>query len=85
MIRQLGINWPSLLPVIEDATRLISSGESCQPVKPYLRFPDPANRIIAMPAWLGGNCQCCRHQMDRQLSRQPCPGYPPGAFGDGIE
>lgn len=55
MIRQLGINWPSLLPVIEDATRLISSGESCQPVKPYLRFPDPANRIIAMPAWLGGN------------------------------
>ena len=54
MVRQVGIDWPSLLETIDAATRLISSGEFCQPLKPYLRFNDPANRIIAMPAYAGG-------------------------------
>jgi N-[(2S)-2-amino-2-carboxyethyl]-L-glutamate dehydrogenase len=55
ILLELGIDWPSLLDVVEDATRLIGKKEIHQPIKPYLRFKDPANRIIAMPAYVGGS------------------------------
>jgi len=53
-LREMGINWPSLLATIEEATRIIEKKDISQPLKPYLRFNDPANRIIAMPAYIGG-------------------------------
>ncbi len=52
---ELGINWPSLITVIEDATGLLGKKQFSQPVKPYLRFNNPVNRIIAMPAYIGGD------------------------------
>lgn len=52
-VSELGIEWPALVSVIDAATRLIPGKSYCQPLKPYLRFNDPANRIIAMPAYVG--------------------------------
>jgi len=50
----IGIRWPLLSERIEQALGLIGTPEAVQPLKPYLRFGHPANRIIAMPAYVGG-------------------------------
>ncbi|WP_028549058.1 ornithine cyclodeaminase [Paenibacillus sp. UNC451MF] len=55
-IREIGIDWNELTGVIEEVIKVKDSGQSAHPLKPYLRFPDePANRIIAMPAYVGGS------------------------------
>ena len=53
-VKKVNYNWNELLDVIENATRTLGSGDFCQPIKPYVDFKDPANRIIAMPAYVGG-------------------------------
>ncbi|TYP76619.1 2,3-diaminopropionate biosynthesis protein SbnB [Paenibacillus methanolicus] len=53
-IREMGIDWNELISVVEQVVRTIDEGDYAQPIKPYLRFGDPANRIIAMPAFVGG-------------------------------
>ncbi|WP_284643523.1 2,3-diaminopropionate biosynthesis protein SbnB [Paenibacillus silviterrae] len=53
-IQALGMDWPALLEVIESTVRLLDAGDYAQPMKPYLRYGDPNNRIIAMPAYVGG-------------------------------
>jgi 2,3-diaminopropionate biosynthesis protein SbnB len=45
------------MQAIEDGFRLHAAGDFAQPLKPYLRSPRSshiADRIIAMPAWIGG-------------------------------
>ncbi|WP_458428521.1 2,3-diaminopropionate biosynthesis protein SbnB [Methylorubrum populi] len=45
------------MAAIEDGFRLHAAGDFVQPLKPYLRSPRTthiADRIIAMPAWIGG-------------------------------
>ena len=45
------------MEAIEQGLRLHAAGEFVQPLKPYLRNPRTrhiADRIIAMPAWIGG-------------------------------
>jgi ornithine cyclodeaminase len=54
-IRAVGLDWPTLVESVESAVRIIDSGDYAQPVKPYLRYKNPQNRIIAMPAYVGGN------------------------------
>jgi N-[(2S)-2-amino-2-carboxyethyl]-L-glutamate dehydrogenase len=54
ILLELGIEWPTILSIIKDATILIKNKDFCQPVKPYLRFNNLSNRIIAMPAYAGG-------------------------------
>lgn len=54
-IRAVGLDWPSLIESVEAAVRLLDAGDYAQPVKPYLRYKNPQNRIIAMPAYVGGN------------------------------
>lgn len=54
-INKIGINWEDTLLVIEDAIYCIANGDYAQPVKPYLRYRNIRNRIIAMPAFVGGN------------------------------
>jgi 2,3-diaminopropionate biosynthesis protein SbnB len=54
-IRKLGICWKDITEVINLAVGLLEGGDFSQPVKPYLRFKDLRNRIIAMPAYLGGD------------------------------
>lgn len=54
-IDEIGINWEQIIDSIEDSTKSLENGDFSQPVKPYLRYRDLTNRIIAMPAFLGGN------------------------------
>ncbi len=54
-LEQIGINWEETLEVIEKSIRCLGTEDFVQPLKPYLRFKDLKNRIIAMPAYLGGD------------------------------
>lgn len=54
-IRAVGLDWPALLDALEAAVHIADTGEYAQPIKPYLRYGNPRNRIIAMPAYMGGN------------------------------
>lgn len=56
-IRAIGLHWGELVDSIEAAVWIIDSGDYAQPIKPYLRYYNPANRIIAMPAYVGGAVQ----------------------------
>ena len=53
-IRLIGYNWHELADCIEQAAAIIDAGDYVQPLKPYLRYNKPHNRIIAMPAYTGG-------------------------------
>jgi 2,3-diaminopropionate biosynthesis protein SbnB len=53
-INELAISWKRVVASIEQAVRLVYNGDYKQPVKPYLRYKELTNRIIAMPAFLGG-------------------------------
>jgi ornithine cyclodeaminase len=52
-----GLGWrpDETIDVVDWALRAIREGDYRQPLKPYLRFRDPGNRIIAMPGYLGGS------------------------------
>ncbi|MSR71650.1 MAG: 2,3-diaminopropionate biosynthesis protein SbnB [Candidatus Taylorbacteria bacterium] len=52
-IEKIGIDWKKCLEVIKDTVVAHCSGDTVQPIKPYLRFDKPRNRIIAMPAYVG--------------------------------
>jgi N-[(2S)-2-amino-2-carboxyethyl]-L-glutamate dehydrogenase len=54
-LREVGINWEQLVDVIEQTVQSLGDKDFVQPVKPYLRYRDMKNRIIAMPAFIGGN------------------------------
>ena len=48
------VDWHSTIDVIATTVRCLETGEFVQPIKPYLRYGDLRNRIIAMPAFVGG-------------------------------
>jgi len=54
MVDRIGFDWQEAADVIDKATQLLASGDYAQPIKPYLRYGNPRNRIIAMPAYVGG-------------------------------
>lgn len=54
-VEKIGMNWNETIDVIEQAVITLDGGEFSQPIKPYLRYRDRSNRIIAMPAFLGGD------------------------------
>ena len=51
----LGINWHDTIGVIASAIEIMALKDYDQPIKPYVRFSEPRNRIIAMPAYIGGS------------------------------
>ena len=51
---QVPLNWQELLNTIEQATSVIVTGDNSEPEHPFVDFPDPANRIIALPSYVGG-------------------------------
>ena len=53
-IDEIGINWQETIQVIEETIDLLEQRDYSQPIKPYLRYGDKTNRIIAMPAYIGG-------------------------------
>lgn len=50
----LGINWEEMIEKIKETVYTLKDGDFAQPIKPYLRYRDVTNRIIAMPAFVGG-------------------------------
>ena len=54
-MENLETDWRALTDGIDRAVRAMDVGDFVQPLKPYLRYGDPRNRIIAMPAYLGGS------------------------------
>ncbi len=54
-IDRIGVDWSEIRAVIFETMRVMAAGDFAQPIKPYLRYREPLNRIIAMPAFIGGN------------------------------
>jgi ornithine cyclodeaminase len=50
----IGVDWEATIGVIASAARIVAAGDFAQPIKPYLRYRELRNRIIAMPAFIGG-------------------------------
>jgi 2,3-diaminopropionate biosynthesis protein SbnB len=53
-LHHMGVRWDDVAPAIEQAIRCMRGGDAAQPIKPYLRYRERTNRIIAMPAFCGG-------------------------------
>lgn len=56
-LRMVGLHWNDLVNGVEHAVTVMDQGDYAQPIKPYLRYNNPSNRIIAMPAYIGGDVQ----------------------------
>ncbi|MDD5343017.1 MAG: 2,3-diaminopropionate biosynthesis protein SbnB [Smithella sp.] len=54
-LKSIGTNWSDTINVIEGAVVCLRNNNYSQPIKPYLRYGDLKNRIIAMPAYVGGS------------------------------
>lgn len=54
-IKEVNPDWEENIKIIEASVRCLAINDYVQPVKPYLRYRDLKNRIIAMPAFLGGD------------------------------
>ena len=50
---KIGPNWNACIQSIENASIALGENDFAQPIKPYLRYRDLTNRIIAMPAFVG--------------------------------
>jgi 2,3-diaminopropionate biosynthesis protein SbnB len=53
-IDRLGTDWKRLIDIVRDTLVIIKNKDYAQPTKPYLRYGNLKNRIIAMPAYIGG-------------------------------
>ena len=53
-VKDIHLDWKQNINAIAAATQCIESKDIAQPIKPYLRYGSPQNRIIAMPAYVGG-------------------------------
>ncbi len=51
---KVGIPWNETISNIEEAVRCMDTNDYVQPIKPYLRYRDLTNRIIALMAFVGG-------------------------------
>lgn len=54
-IKQIGVDWGKTIEVINNTVVMLGENDFSQPVKPYLRYREKRNRIIAMPAFVGGD------------------------------
>lgn len=54
-LEQIGIDWRKQIRNIQKAVNCLHENDFAQPIKPYLRYKNASNRIIAMPAYLGGS------------------------------
>ena len=51
---KIGYNWNATIDNIEQAVHCLEKKDFVQPVKPYLRYRDQTNRIIALIAFVNG-------------------------------
>jgi N-[(2S)-2-amino-2-carboxyethyl]-L-glutamate dehydrogenase len=52
-ILKIGMDWQASIQSIEESAIALHENDFSQPVKPYLRYRNLVNRIIAMPAFVG--------------------------------
>lgn len=57
-IKDINVDWSDCIKVISETCFAIYKDDFFQPLKPYLQFHNTPNRIIAMPAYVGGNSPC---------------------------
>ena len=55
IISKIGFTWEETIHEIEKAINCMYKNDWSQPIKPYLRYRNSDNRIIAMPAYVGGD------------------------------
>jgi 2,3-diaminopropionate biosynthesis protein SbnB len=53
-INEIGVDWPTIINIIKDTCHAMAQSDYAQPLKPYLRYRNLKNRIIAMPGFVGG-------------------------------
>ena len=53
-LKKIGLNWNATIDNIELAVHCLEKKDFVQPIKPYLRYRDLTNRIIALIAFVGG-------------------------------
>ena len=53
-LTKIGQNWNATIDSIEQAVHCLHKKDFVQPIKPYLRYRDLTNRIIALIAFVGG-------------------------------
>ena len=53
-LKKIGIDWNETITIIEETVECLDKKDFSQPIKPYLRYKNLENRIIAMPAYIGG-------------------------------
>lgn len=58
-LKEIGVDWKKTINIIEGAVNSLDSNNYSQPIKPYLKFSNPKNRIIAMPAYISGDSESC--------------------------
>lgn len=51
---KIGFHWNETIDTIEQAVHCLDQKDFVQPIKPYLRYRDLTNRIIALIAFVGG-------------------------------
>jgi ornithine cyclodeaminase len=54
-VQSIQTGWDELIKEIGKTVEIMNRGDYAQPVKPYLRYRNQQNRIIAMPAYVGGD------------------------------
>lgn len=53
-INHINFEWKDIILSIQNATAALEKNDFSQPIKPYLKYGNLTNRIIAMPAYVGG-------------------------------
>ncbi|WP_042149764.1 ornithine cyclodeaminase [Paucisalibacillus sp. EB02] len=53
-MESIQLDWVKNIEVIKNTVQLLGKKHYDQPIKPYLKFENISNRIIAMPAFVGG-------------------------------
>jgi ornithine cyclodeaminase len=72
----LGKPWANTIDAVEAAVRCLDAGDYAQPIKPFLRYRAPENRIIAMPGFLGGGFEVAGIKWVASFPGNPGRGLP---------
>ena len=54
-ILKIGMNWNETIDIIDKTVHCLNNNDFVQPIKPYLRYRNLTNRIIALIAFVGGD------------------------------
>lgn len=79
-----GLDMPATIEVVEEALRLLGTGQAILPHKTTIRWSDSLEaeetegRIMAMPAWVGGSIDLAGLKWIPSVPKNPSRGLPRG-------